>query len=193
MLVDYPDVECHAVSITAGESATMVQGLVRANLVARGQWRVSKVQLIGTIREVLEGRRFKVSKDEHGKPIEFAEVLVRELTNFRERITESANMTYEARQGQHDDIVLATALPCWIGSSAFAPCATPSSDDEERAYLQSRERTALTAEQSAIEAAELEVLKREREGRSLAKERLPELQKRRDQLAHENINDPFLG
>ena len=90
-LVDFPEVECHTISITAGESFSSVTPLVRSNMVARGQWRVSKIQLIAAIREVLETRRFKVSKDPvTRKPIEFAEVLVGELTNFREKITESA-------------------------------------------------------------------------------------------------------
>ncbi len=133
-LVDFPDVECHTISITAGEGFSAVSTLARTNMVARGQWRVSKIQLIAAIRECLESRRFKVSIDPAtGKPIEFAEVLVRELTNFREKITESANMTYEARQGQHDDLVLATCLPIWLGSQVFchmriAACTDLSSD-----------------------------------------------------------------
>ncbi len=143
--------------------------MTRANLVARGQWRVSKIQLIAAIREVLENRRFKVSKDEAGKPIEFAEVLVRELTNFRERITESANMTYEARSGQHDDLVLATCLPIWLGSQRF--CRMRTRGPEDNWALQSREKTAMGADQAAVEAAELEALKMEREGRNLATER----------------------
>ncbi len=157
-LVDYPDVECHSVSITSGEGFSAVSNLTRGNLVARGQWRVSKIQLIASIREVLENRRFKVSKDENGRPIEFAEVLVRELTNFRERITESANMTYEARQGQHDDLVLAACLPIWLGSQRFC---TMRKRLEDYPGLQSRERTALEAQQHAIEAAEAEALERD--------------------------------
>jgi hypothetical protein len=155
-LVDYPDVECHAISITAGESFTSVAPMVRSNLVARGQWRVSKVQLIGAIRDVLESRRFKVSKDPvTRKPIEFAEVLIKELTNFREKITESANMTYEARQGQHDDLVLATCLPIWLGSQVFCHMRTLADVDVRAEWMQPREVTPMDAEQAALELERL--------------------------------------
>lgn len=154
-LVDFPDVECHTISITAGEGFSAVSTLARTNMVARGQWRVSKIQLIGAIRECLESRRFKVSKDPvTGKPLEFAEVLVRELTNFREKITESANMTYEARQGQHDDLVLATCLPIWLGSQVFCHMRTTAPSDQAADWLRPRETTALDAEQVATEIAE---------------------------------------
>jgi hypothetical protein len=159
-LVEYPDVECHSISITAGESFSAVTPLVRSNVVARGQWRVSKIQLIAAIREVLENRRFKVSKDPlTRKPIEFAEVLVRELTNFREKITESANMTYEARQGQHDDLVLATCLPIWLGSQRFCTMRT-FADDDRADWMKPREIHALETE---LEREEQAALKREEE------------------------------
>jgi hypothetical protein len=187
-LVNYPDVECHTISITAGEGASAVTNLTRGNLVARGMWRVSKIQLIAAIREVLESRRFKVSKDENGQPIEFAEVLVRELTNFREKITEAANMTYEARQGQHDDLVLATCLPVWLGSQRFCDMNTWSGSE---ASLQPRETTAL----DAVEAAEREALEREREAEEQEWEELrnmPSWGVRINPIAYENILDPRL-
>jgi hypothetical protein len=150
-LVDYPDVECHTISITAGEGASAVTNLTRGTMVARGQWRVSKIQLIAAIREVLESRRFKVSIDPAtGKPIEFAEVLVKELTNFREKITESANLTYEARQGQHDDLVLATCLPIWLGSMPFCRMRMLSAPE----VLRPRERAALDAQSEKTEEQE---------------------------------------
>ena len=178
MLVDFPEIESHAISITAGEAFTAVTNLARSNLVARGQWRVSKIQLIGAIRDVLESRRFKVSKDPAtGKPIEFAEVLVRELQNFRERITESANMTYEARQGQHDDLVLATCLPVWLGSQRFCHMRTRAGGD----FLRPREAAALAVEgthEKAIAEAEEEALKRERAAEEARQRELEELRYR---------------
>jgi hypothetical protein len=151
-LVSFPEVECHTVSITAGEGFSAVSTLARTNMVARGQWRVSKIQLIAAIREVLENRRFKITPDpETGKPIEFAEVLIRELTNFREKITESANMTYEARQGQHDDLVLATCLPIWLGSQRFCHMNTMTRADPTADWMRPREIDAIKAEQAALE------------------------------------------
>lgn len=39
-----------------------------------------------------------------------AAVLARELQDFRVRFTESGNATFNAREGAHDDLVLALAL-----------------------------------------------------------------------------------
>ena len=40
-----------------------------------------------------------------------------ELLNFRVKITANANETFNAREGTHDDLVLAVALPIWLASS----------------------------------------------------------------------------
>jgi hypothetical protein len=48
-----------------------------------------------------------------------AAVLVRELENFRVKITGTANETFEAwREAQYDDLVLAAALACWLAERA---------------------------------------------------------------------------
>ncbi|HKI19460.1 MAG TPA: hypothetical protein VKA15_16365, partial [Isosphaeraceae bacterium] len=115
------------------------------------------------------------SKEPDGTPIELAEVLVRELTNFRERITESANMTYEARQGQHDDLVLATALPIWLGSQRF--CQMVERVKEDSPGYRSREAAALDAEDAwRLEQQAV----RELEQAALARERLEEEREREE-------------
>jgi hypothetical protein len=40
-------------------------------------------------------------------------VLRRELENFRPEVTRAGQETWNARSGQHDDLVIATALCCW--------------------------------------------------------------------------------
>jgi hypothetical protein len=46
----------------------------------------------------------------------FAEQLRTELINFRMKVTPAANEVFEARQGQHDDLVLAVAVALWLAS-----------------------------------------------------------------------------
>jgi len=46
--------------------------------------------------------------------------LTAELRSFEVRLTQAANAVYNAREGQHDDLVLATALPLW-GARALRP------------------------------------------------------------------------
>ena len=136
-----------------------MSNLTRANLVARepvaGEQDPAYRARSGKCSRV---RRFKGLQGSigTGKPIEFAEVLVRELTNFREKITESANMTYEARQGTHDDLVLAACLPIWLGSQRFCSMRTRGPGPDDDPGLQRRETAAMGADQAAVETAELE-------------------------------------
>jgi hypothetical protein len=154
-LRNIPSVEMHTVSITSGENFSNVTNLSRVNLVARGVWRVSKAQLIGAIRVVLEQRRFKISPDpDTGKPIEHAAVLIRELQAFREKITEAGNTTWEARQGAHDDVILSACLPIFIGSQPWCHMRTISDLNETALQFKPRERAALDANSKDIEEQE---------------------------------------
>lgn len=88
------------VTITAGMATTRQED---------GSYHVAKKELVSVLQILLQSRRLKVARS-----LADAEVLVREMQNFRVKITASANETYEAwREGQHDDLVLAVALACW--------------------------------------------------------------------------------
>jgi len=89
------------VTITSGRAVTRSR---------EGGFRVPKSQLVDAVRVLLRGHRLQVAA---GLPE--AEALLRELRNFRVRITAAANETYGARSGAHDDLVLAAALACWWG------------------------------------------------------------------------------
>jgi hypothetical protein len=154
-LRNIPSVELFTVSITSGETFSDVTNLSRVNVVARGVWRVSKSQLIGAIRVVLEQRRFRISPDpDTGKPIEHAAVLIRELQSFREKITEAGNTTWEARQGAHDDLILAACLPIFIGSQPRCRMRTIGDHNETALRFKPRERAALDANSKDIEEQE---------------------------------------
>jgi len=47
----------------------------------------------------------------------FADDLVRELSDFRVKLTARGRATYAARLGGHDDLVVAVALAVWLGNS----------------------------------------------------------------------------
>lgn len=96
-------VTCHfcQVTITGGHDVT--QG--------PDGFRVPKKELVATVQVLLQTRRLRIAR---GLPD--APTLVRELENFRVKITEAANETFGAwREGQHDDLVLAVALAAWAG------------------------------------------------------------------------------
>jgi hypothetical protein len=76
---------------------------------------VAKVILIGNLQTLLQTRRLQFADK-----MPEAAVLVRELQNYRVKVTQAANETFDAREGQHDDTVLALALACWRGERALA-------------------------------------------------------------------------
>lgn len=75
------------------------------------RWHVPKRNLATAVRMVLEDHRLRISTQ-----LPDHKLLVKELQTFRVKITAKANDTYEAwREGDHDDLVLSTAMCCWYG------------------------------------------------------------------------------
>jgi threonine dehydrogenase-like Zn-dependent dehydrogenase len=81
------------------------------NVNAAGGWLVPKKDLVGVMQVLLQARRLTVAPR-----LAEAQTLVKELQNFRIKITAAANEVFEAwRDGQHDDLVLAVAVAAWVG------------------------------------------------------------------------------
>jgi hypothetical protein len=100
------------VTITAGHGATMGED---------GGLRVPKKELVGSVQVLLQARRLRVAR-----ALPDAPVLVKELENFRVKVTAARNEVYESwREGQHDDLVLAVALAAWAGDKALPPLFDP--------------------------------------------------------------------
>jgi hypothetical protein len=65
---------------------------------------------------LLQGRRLHTSP-----ALEHAQTLVKEMENFRVKITAAMKETFESvREGLHDDLVLAAAMAAWVGESVYA-------------------------------------------------------------------------
>jgi hypothetical protein len=73
------------------------------------QWHVSKIQLVGMVQHFLQSHRLII-----GATLPHATTLQRELRDFRVKISKSANEVYEAREGQHDDLVLSLAIALFV-------------------------------------------------------------------------------
>lgn len=74
------------------------------------QIRVPKRDVVSSVACLLQTGRLRIPRSLPG-----AEVLERELVRFRAKITLSGHDTYEAwREADHDDLVLAVALGCWL-------------------------------------------------------------------------------
>ena len=124
------------VCITAGQQASTQEDGTRL---------VPKVELVSCLQVLLQGRRLRVARD-----LPAAQKLARELQNFRMKVTLTTGDNLGAwRENQHDDLVLAVALACWMaereptwGPNAFSfggksvmadapPCESDSDDSEE--------------------------------------------------------------
>ena len=137
-------VECYAVTITSGRAVTPIM---------RYDWHVAKIQLVGAIRAALESQRLKVPPG-----LEHADTLKRELQDFKVKITDAANETFSAREGAHDDLVLATALPIWLAGLPFLEMVVSAAPDQ----LRPGEMAAVSADVAAMEEAEREAIVLER-------------------------------
>ena len=79
-------------------------------------WHVPKKELVSVLQVLLQQRRLKVA------PLPEREVLVKELLNFRVKVTVAAHETFEAwRERDHDDLVLAVALAAWLAEEDGGP------------------------------------------------------------------------
>lgn len=92
------------VSITAGRMPTPIVG----------GYTVPKRELIGAVQVALQSGRLKIA----GKLPEAA-TLQHELEAFDGKLSGSGHDSYDARSGEHDDLLLALCLACWVGDRAI--------------------------------------------------------------------------
>jgi len=81
--------------------------------VTRGDdgYHVPKKDLVGVMHRLFGEQRIKIAKADAN-----VSLLIKELDNFKVRITKALNETFQAwREGEHDDIVLAAAIGAWCG------------------------------------------------------------------------------
>jgi hypothetical protein len=97
------------ITVTAGQDAAQVEG-------GPLTFRVPKKDLVGVLQALLQTRRLVVAAG-----LKDAPTLQKQLGNFRVKATAGTDETNVAfREGQHDDLVLAIALACWLGER-FGP------------------------------------------------------------------------
>lgn len=95
-----PRVTFRPVTITSGNAIT-VEG---------AGWHVPKKELVSVLQVLLQTRRLHIARS-----LPEAQTLIRELEAFRVKVTTNANETFEAwRERDHDDLVLAVAIACWV-------------------------------------------------------------------------------
>jgi hypothetical protein len=67
-------------------------------------WNVGKAELVNSVQIEMQTGRLRI-----GRKIPNADTLVRELKEFRTRQSPNGSLSFNAREGQHDDLVLAVS------------------------------------------------------------------------------------
>ena len=108
----------YPITLTAGD-AVVIDGMER---------RVPKRDVASTIAVVLQTGRLRIARG-----LRESETLLRELLNFRVKISLSGHDTYEAwREQEHDDLVLAVGLAAWLFEKARNPWLQYFKEEAER-------------------------------------------------------------
>lgn len=97
----------------AGLTARLSPVVITAGLAEsfdKGFHHVAKAVLISGVQVLLMQRRLQFSPK-----LPEAATLLKEFQEYRVKVTPAANEVFNARDGAHDDIVLAVALACWLG------------------------------------------------------------------------------
>jgi hypothetical protein len=97
----------------------------------RQQWHVAKIMLVGTVQRLLQSGRLRI-----GAKLPHASTLQKELRDFRVKISKAANETYDAREGQHDDMVLALAIATFVAENQGPPPADVNPQTMERIWAE---------------------------------------------------------
>lgn len=100
--------DLYAITITAGADWT-------SHHYAAGVYgfHVPKVELASTVQACLGSGRLEFANLPDKWTLEVAK---KELKSFKVKVTRAGNDTFEAREGDHDDIVLSIACGTWLGS-----------------------------------------------------------------------------
>jgi hypothetical protein len=93
------------VGITSGDAGTQ-EGRI---------YHVPKINLVSRIQALLHDERLKILKS-----LPDAKVLASELQDFRAQVTDTGYWRFGAREGKHDDLVLALAIALWRASAGGA-------------------------------------------------------------------------
>ncbi len=110
LLVDYTGVGRPVLDLFGQRAALRhAQGVVitggRETSATRTGWSVPKGELVSKLQALLHAGDLRIAAG-----LQDATVLARELQDFRVRFTDHGNATFSAREGAHDDLVLALAL-----------------------------------------------------------------------------------
>ncbi len=127
----YQGITVYGVSITGGEVGTW-----SPNRKAGPRcFNVSKTELVSTLAEVLGMERLILCPQSDRSPMENSDVLERELRAFKVKVSKTGYQGFEAMGSDHDDAVIALAVPLWVAGMRFATMSTHNTSSIALSYL----------------------------------------------------------
>lgn len=96
-----------AIQITGGSSVTA----------SGDSWNIAKCELMGSVQAALSSGRLKFAKG-----LDYADIAKKEFFDYRVRVTAAAHETFNAREGAHDDVVLAVAMAVHMATYGYYSC-----------------------------------------------------------------------
>lgn len=100
----------YGVTITGGDGQSVV---------SKSELRVSKQRLVSCCQVVTQAK--EPQRILYAAGLQGLDVLRSEISTFKVKVTKNANEIYEAREGAHDDVILALALALWFGETYGNP------------------------------------------------------------------------
>jgi hypothetical protein len=93
---------------------------------------VSKIILVGVLRSLSDRKLIRFARG-----LALAKTTEKELANFKTKITLAGNESFAGdwREGQHDDLVLATAIAAWVGENCLIGPWTVAEDEGNRSLF----------------------------------------------------------
>lgn len=113
------------ITITTGDKVTRV---------GEQEYHVPKRDLVSASQIVVQNHVMRI-----GKSLPNAELLTREMQNFRYKISAKGHDTYESwREKEHDDLVLALAIAIWTGQMIISMTAAEVISDYTEVRMENR-------------------------------------------------------
>lgn len=102
------------ITITAGQAPVIKPKPKSFARGAKGYW-VPKSMLASHLQSLVQSQDIRSLRG-----VQHSDLLRKEMQNFQVKISKAGNDQFEARDGEHDDLVLALAMGVWFGSISRA-------------------------------------------------------------------------
>ncbi len=96
------------ITLTSGEKTIQLMTKTIRGLKPRQEFRCPKITVISSLNICMQKRLLVIPKT-----LENVDILVAELKDFEAQAKSTGHVSFNAREGSHDDVLMSLALGCW--------------------------------------------------------------------------------